>query len=153
MSTAVKSFKGLDEVFSQENLYVGDPGVETNLPVKNYLLRRGISWSEEYATLIQAMTNNGTDPIDGQLSQAQAAEFIAWNMRTSLKIVVKIYEASLTCTSVALVGERLMQSQTFMGGLDQVSKETLSKISQYNTDLTWPIEVCCFALLDPVIRL
>lgn len=59
--------------------------------MKNYLLRRGISWSEEYNALLASLgpVNASEWPTEAQINATAV-----WVYRISLNVTVKIYEAS-----------------------------------------------------------
>lgn len=77
----------------EQNLTLGDPGVENNIAVKNYFLRRGLSWGDEYRSLMDELTNNNSAPLtDSGLSDVQLDQYYAWNVRMSFKIVIQTYE-------------------------------------------------------------
>jgi hypothetical protein len=81
-----KTFRQLNKLFEQVPDLEDEAAFKAYLPIKNFLLRHGITWSKEFDELW-----NGID----KPTEAEQNNWIdAWSMRISLKIVIKTYEVS-----------------------------------------------------------
>ncbi|EUC57240.1 low temperature requirement protein LtrA [Rhizoctonia solani AG-3 Rhs1AP] len=121
LSTAEKTFRTFDEVMSAQDLYLDDPGSANNLPIKNFLLKRGLKWAEEFGALNASVTDNGTIPL-AEVSEDKLVQDVAiWYNQIYLKIMVKLYE-------------------TFMGGNEKIAPEVQTMINQYYNNATLVLE-------------
>ncbi|KAF8601826.1 hypothetical protein BDV93DRAFT_607937 [Ceratobasidium sp. AG-I] len=118
LSSARASFGELDRLFS--GVKMRNEEVVKNLRLKNYFLRRGLSWQDEYRNLIGNLTQAGPFSSNGDLSGAQKNEFAAWNKRLSLKIMVLTY-------------------QNFLGDADEIDQNVTARIGEYYNNLTQPV--------------
>ncbi|KAF8704661.1 Bacterial low temperature requirement A protein (LtrA), partial [Rhizoctonia solani] len=89
LSTATTMFQVVEEAINDEQLRLNYISAQTNMTIKNYLLRRGIVWQDEYDQLVARLTNGYT--LDLTWSDEQKTEFYAWNYRISLKILVSTF--------------------------------------------------------------
>ncbi|CAE6483845.1 unnamed protein product [Rhizoctonia solani] len=117
LSTAGKTFQRFDEVMSAQNLYLDDPESARNLPMKNFLLKRGLEWAKEFGALNKSVTDNGTIPLAEVSDDKFFRDVGIWSNQISLKIMVNLYEA-------------------FMGGREKIDSEAQTMIDQYyNNDV------------------
>jgi hypothetical protein len=93
LSTADKTFTELDVVFSKLPDDLENSTTRTNMEMKNFLLRRGLTWSKEYDELMKRLSQS----TGKKRAQDEA---VAWSMRMSLKIIVNTYKASRTLHGV-----------------------------------------------------
>ncbi|GAB1528562.1 hypothetical protein RhiTH_011756, partial [Rhizoctonia solani] len=70
-------FQVVEEAINDEQLRLNYISAQTNMTIKNYLLRRGIVWQDEYDQLVARLTNGYT--LDLTWSDEQKTEFYAWN--------------------------------------------------------------------------
>ncbi|CAE6424702.1 unnamed protein product [Rhizoctonia solani] len=123
LSTANKNFRILNEVMASQELYLDDPASAQNLPLKNFLLKRGIKWATEFKELNETVTNNGTIPLED--IDVNSPEFDnqvgIWSMRMSLKIMEQFYK-------------------TFMGENSEIDPKLQAKIQDYYTNSTKPLQ-------------
>ncbi|KAF8601825.1 hypothetical protein BDV93DRAFT_558208 [Ceratobasidium sp. AG-I] len=123
--SAKSSFGELSKLF--EGVRLSNATVVQNIPIKNYFLKRGLTWGDEYQNLLNLLTQNGTISLgSAPLSTTQREELGAWNMRLSLKIMAQTYKAKVTDT------------HNFLGGDDEIASSVADWIEQYNTNLTEP---------------
>ncbi|CAE6394429.1 unnamed protein product [Rhizoctonia solani] len=121
LSTAQKTFRNFDEVMLAQDLYLDDPESAKNLPIKNFLLKRGLKWAEEFGALNASVTDNGTIPL-AEVSDDKLVQDVAiWYNQIYLKIMVKLYE-------------------TFMGGSEKIAPEVQTMINQYYNNATLVLE-------------
>ncbi|CAE6427432.1 unnamed protein product, partial [Rhizoctonia solani] len=118
LSTATTMFQVVEEAINDEQLRLNYISAQTNMTIKNYLLRRGIVWQDEYDQLVARLTNGYT--LDLTWSDEQKTEFYAWNYRISLKILVSTFNM-------------------FSGDHGSISNSTKSKIEDYYRNETWSL--------------
>ncbi|CAE6418925.1 hypothetical protein ACGC1H_006156 [Rhizoctonia solani] len=121
LSTAEKTFRKFDEVMSAQDLYLDDPESAKNMPIKNFLLKRGLKWAEEIGGLNASVTNNGTIPLADVSDDKLDQDVAIWYNQIYLKIMVKLYE-------------------TFMGGSEKIAPEVQTMIDQYYNNATLVLE-------------
>jgi hypothetical protein len=91
LSTATSTSKALQGLTPQS--FKSDS--KANVTINSALLRCGLSWVEEYDTLMKHMTKDNTTSLDlVPENSEQWLEFHAWHYRISLKMLVKLYEVS-----------------------------------------------------------
>ncbi|CAE7060715.1 unnamed protein product [Rhizoctonia solani] len=123
LSTAGKTFQEFNEVLLAQNLSLDDPKSAQNIPVKNFLLKRGLVWAEEIGALNNSVTSNGTVPLDDVSDERFSQDLSVWSNQISLKIMIKLYEI-------------------FMGGSDKanIAPEVQTMIDQYYNNYTLSLE-------------
>ncbi|CAE6410379.1 unnamed protein product [Rhizoctonia solani] len=121
LSTAGKTFQEFGKVMDAQELYLDDPGSAQNMPIKNFLLKRGLVWAQEFEQLSKLVTDDGSIPLESVDNDKFLLDVDVWNYRISLKIMVKLYE-------------------TFMGGSEKIAPEIQTMIDEYNTNYTLPLQ-------------
>ncbi|CAE6488593.1 unnamed protein product [Rhizoctonia solani] len=121
LSTTDNTFIKLDEVMSGQQLYLGDPDSATNLPMKNFLLKRGLKWADEIRALNATVTSNGSVSLVDISEEKLEKDVGAWFQQMSLKIMVQLYK-------------------TFMGGNQTIESDMQDQIQKYYTNFTLPYE-------------
>ncbi|KAG8761109.1 hypothetical protein FRC11_014344 [Ceratobasidium sp. 423] len=117
LSTTDKTFRELDEVMLSQNLYLDDPTATENLPMKNFLLKRGLEWAKEINSLNATVTHNYSIPLENVSEQEFNATSGAWGMQMTLKVMVELYK-------------------TFMGGNQTIDSDMQNQIQEYYTNYT-----------------
>jgi hypothetical protein len=74
-----------------EMIALEDPTSASNLPIKNFMLKRGITWAEEFNKLKASVTDNGTIPLANVTSSKLENDVGIWYMRISLRIIEQYY--------------------------------------------------------------
>jgi hypothetical protein len=74
-----------------EIIALDDPTSATNLPIKNFLLKRGVTWADEFNNLRASVTDNGTIPVANVTDTKYNDTVGIWSMRISLKIMRQYY--------------------------------------------------------------
>ncbi|CAE6349136.1 unnamed protein product [Rhizoctonia solani] len=120
LSTALKTFRQFGEIMGDQQISLDDSASEKNLPMKNFLLKRGVAWANEFRTLNDSVTSNGTIPL-ADVSEERFDDIVGiWNMRISLKIMKQYY-------------------MTFMGKDAKIDPSIEAKIADYYTNDTSPL--------------
>ncbi|CCO34174.1 hypothetical protein BN14_08267 [Rhizoctonia solani AG-1 IB] len=91
LSTADKTFRQFDKIMGDEIIALDDPTSATNLPIKNFLLKRGVTWADEFNNLRASVTDNGTIPVADVTDTKYNDTVGIWSMRISLKIMRQYY--------------------------------------------------------------
>ncbi|CCO34175.1 hypothetical protein BN14_08268 [Rhizoctonia solani AG-1 IB] len=91
LSTAEKTFLQFDQIMGDEMIALEDPTSASNLPIKNFMLKRGITWAEEFNKLKASVTDNGTIPLANVTSSKLENDVGIWYMRISLRIIEQYY--------------------------------------------------------------
>ncbi|KAH7338473.1 hypothetical protein B0J17DRAFT_662609 [Rhizoctonia solani] len=121
LSTGLKTFRQLEHVMEGQKLYLDDPASAINMPMKNFLLKRGVKWADEFNALNASVTKNGSIPLDEVSDEGFDHEVGAWSMRISLKIMKQLYG-------------------TFMGGDEKIPPKAKTLIDDYYANMTLSLE-------------
>ncbi|CAE6398529.1 unnamed protein product [Rhizoctonia solani] len=112
LSTMTKTFGKFGDVMSVENLTLGDEDSAKNMRLKNFLLKRGMNWGDEFRELNKRVTNNGSFLLDDVSDEHFEETVDVWYQQITLKFMVKLYEA-------------------FMGGNKAIDSDTEATLQQY----------------------
>ncbi|CAE6449155.1 unnamed protein product [Rhizoctonia solani] len=104
-----------------QKLYLDEPASAINMPMKNFLLKRGIKWADEFNALNASVTKNGSISLDEVGDIEFDNEVGAWSMRISLKIMKQLYE-------------------TFMGGDEKIPPKAKTLIDDYYVNMTLSLQ-------------
>ncbi|QRW20603.1 low temperature requirement protein LtrA [Rhizoctonia solani] len=121
LSTALKTFRQFDKIMGDQQIALDDPTSQTNMPMKNFLLKRGVVWADEFNQLNETVTNNGTispSEVDVEKFRDQVG---IWNMRISLKIMTAFYT-------------------NFMGKDSNIKPSIEARIKEYYVNDTLPLK-------------
>ncbi|KAF8751922.1 hypothetical protein RHS01_08253 [Rhizoctonia solani] len=117
--TTDSMFRAVGHAINGEQLRLNYISAQMNMTIKNYLLRRGVVWQDEYEQLVARLTNGSTPAL--VWNDEQKTEFFAWNYRMSLKILVATFA-------------------TFSGDCGSISNQTKAKIEDYYKNPTWSLQ-------------
>ncbi|CAE6410393.1 unnamed protein product [Rhizoctonia solani] len=120
LSTGERTFRKLGETMDGQRLALDDPTSELNMPMKNFLLKRGLKWAEEFQALNASVTQSGTIPLGDVSDEQYEEDFGIWSMRISLKVMVNLYKA-------------------FMGEDSEIKPELEAWIQMYYDDDDYPL--------------
>jgi hypothetical protein len=138
LATAEAMFQAVGHAINDEQLRLNYISAETNITIKNYLLRCGVRWQDEYNQLVERLTQGYTTNLTW--SDEQKTEFFAWNYRISLKILVSTYEVCNIYAHLVRSGDSY-GFQTFSGDCGKISNQTRDKIDDYFNNATWSLQV------------
>ncbi|QRW26608.1 low temperature requirement protein LtrA [Rhizoctonia solani] len=119
LSTTDSMLRAVGHAINDKQLRLNYISAQTNMTIKNYLLRRGVVWQDEYEQLVARLTNGSTSAL--VWNDEQKTEFFAWNYRISLKILVATFA-------------------TFSGDCGSISNQTKAKIEDYYKNATWSLQ-------------